>query len=228
MDVPLLRTSMKIFARILNARTTTGSCIQPETLQVYSQAGCVKFLNNTYSTCSFSTAQQTDNKMNFTNNKIISWRWSLVPFIFTTFLFWVGHRQNEKATICRFCRIFCRFLGTDKKLLKSIGKATTCRFFVAFFVGFFEFFRSTYGFQLLEFSFKKKLLYFKVTRALILGGLSIYKPTNTKFWRKADNSRQFNPNFFRKIFFLHQKNDKKATEKATKKRQFTDKSPTKK
>ena len=33
---------------------------------------------------------------------------------------WGGHRQNEKATICRFCRIFCRFLGTDKKLQKSI------------------------------------------------------------------------------------------------------------
>ena len=59
---------------------------------------------------------------------------------------WGGHRQNEKATICRFCRIFCRFLGTDKKLQKSIWKATTCRFFVAFFVGFFDFFRSIYGF----------------------------------------------------------------------------------
>jgi len=62
--------------------------------------------------------------------------------------FWGGHRQNEKATICRFCRIFVAFLGTVKKLQKGNEKATDCRYFVAFFVGFFDFFHHIYGFQL--------------------------------------------------------------------------------
>jgi len=56
------------------------------------------------------------------------------------FLSWGGHRQNEKATICRFCRIFVAFLGTVKKLQKGNEKATDCRYFVAFLSVFSIFF----------------------------------------------------------------------------------------
>ena len=55
---------------------------------------------------------------------------------------WGGRLQNEKATNCRFCRIFCSFFGGDKKLQTLNEKATIC----SFFCSFLPFHKDFYGF----------------------------------------------------------------------------------
>ena len=52
---------------------------------------------------------------------------------------WGGHRQIEKATFYRFCRIFVAFSGTDKNYKNQLEKRQSVAF-LSLFCSFFAFF----------------------------------------------------------------------------------------